>query len=440
MANASRSVGVQGNGKRIRDMSSSLSAKGRFSCRSHMRAAHVKSQSREHTGNSELFGGCIDSRTSTMDVEPCTAKEPSQSKLQYTDGPVRFTIADDGSRDVVALLVTDRLIQQLNKLTRLSRHLDEKEDALEKMTFEINSLEDKLERLGGKLQIADHTDGQQLDAEVKECQSKLTETRQLHDVLDKKILFDKDNLSFARGKNEAVFEEAMKEANLLEAPEAPAGQHGLMDSERKIPAVEPDSLKSKHLDLKEDVKMKRAARQECAESWMRAADIQADFDYMPMKYRENLALYEQNQADGIFDMPRSEFDRLNIRYGQNVTKALIEAEAQYDKAKERAEAMGAFEDGWDDESYYGDSQCSERTTFPVDTPEMQDCSFLSAKRRKVIASWNENVGGSRATGVERTAEIDGWEARPVEISDSISVVASGSNKRKIESWKAQCQC
>lgn len=437
MAKLPAPIGMQGKGKRPRSPDPS-STKGDLSPLSQIGAAKVISQPLKRASQTEQSARHIDDCCSTEDVELCAFNSLAGSKPQYTDGPVRFIITNDGAKGVLALLMTDQLIHHLNKLTRLKRDLKEKEKKSEKMAFDIESLERALQNLKKQLENKDSNKKLQLDAELEECKSKLTETHQIRDVLDRRILFDKDNLSFARESCHEFFEEAMEEANLLEAPPSPADEDVLQDSKQQLPTFRPDYQTSEKRDLSEKERLQQDARQECVASRMRAADIQRDFDDIPMKYHENLALYEQDQADGD-DVSRSEFDRMNIRYGQAVTRALMEAESQYDKAKERAEAICAFDDESDNKSYYGESQCSGRTAFPTDGPELPDDVFLSPKRRKVIASWSENVGVAKATSLARTPEVDEWIARPVEVSDSISVVASGREKKKIESWRAKCK-
>ena len=175
---------------------------------------------------------------------------------------------------------------------------------------------------------------------------------------------------------------------------------------------------------------RRVAREkveDCARYYFRG---QAQFDDQQRHYEDNLAKYKRGVSDGEFTFPRSEFDRQMVVYSRDLTGALIDAEAAFENAREQARALHAT-DSTAGLSYYG-SHCETSFSSPVEHlasyNTMHDWSFVKA--------WRSNVGAGE--GNVQPADVDEWDARTVEISDSLSAIDNERYARQVVRWQAHC--
>lgn len=171
---------------------------------------------------------------------------------------------------------------------------------------------------------------------------------------------------------------------------------------------------------------RQEALQRLDESWCEYARAQAQFDNRNDLYDQNLAEHQRRAASGKYLHSRSEFDRKAVVRGQQVTRALIHAEAVFDQAQEEARALKATGSTIDEASCHT-SDMSVPDEFPADEP---------SEKRKAIDAWAANViTSSECSG---DVEIDDWDSGTVEVWDSASAVDYGTYGKQIVVWQGIC--
>ena len=253
----------------------------------------------------------------------------------------------------------------------------------------------------------------------------------------------------------------MKEANLLEPhmPLTPVTMKSV-ESEPRTETVSPDNANIRENSTIEnmtdeaDSTAKRSVLSagtnntaedlqiEAWESYHEALvtlqKVQALFDNRQESYETDLAEYEQGFVDGIYIISRSDFDRSKLRYGQKLTRALINAEEAVEAAKAQAQAIGALELAYPAATdYYG--------YYEESCPEDQITSYLATKDWSRVHKWLAKISAPiidpEAQEVERSTlddddnDNDDWSTEEVDPADSISQVDFDDYRRDIDQWE-----
>ena len=387
-------------------------------------------------------------------------KQRANGQPQFTEGQAHFITANDGS---IALLVTEELMANLRDLYEDSHHLSENQKSLDYMNREVRVLETSIDQPPGPIEVAESEENiAGLQEVVRKRKYRLLRSRQRrHELedgakkLERKVTSSKAHVLW-------VLHNAMKEADLLEPhrPLTPVTMTSV-DSESRThekshyptntwerDAVEEVSDRAKyaeqhsvHLAItdkgpEEWQLLRREAWRSYNEASMTVNKIQALFDDRQESYETDLADYRQGLAEGIYNISRSEFDRSKIRYGQKVTRALINAEEAFEAAKEQAQAVGAIgsdsDDAIDCYGYYEESW-----------PASELASYLNTKDWSRVHGWLAKAPGDGEprepkpeTELElEQPEVDDWFADEIDPADSISQVDFDEWRRDIDRWE-----
>ncbi|KAL9098792.1 MAG: hypothetical protein Q9163_005611 [Psora crenata] len=376
----------------------------------------------------------------------------SEIQTRFTEGPPKFVVAkDDDGETCLALLVTERMIKVLNEIAEDDAQRDAAELALEKLEkqeYKLQSLMEALETAAGS------SNNQERDSQESEKVSRLrSELGQIGDNkrhLQKTIQTFERNAGFGKDKSQQMFEKAMDEANLLNRAEIRSSETVLEDEcdkegdkaevdDSRSPAIsEVRTENGAETSMNERENVLRAAQKEYEEAETALFRAQCEFDRKEYHYQAELAEFERAAEVGDTDWTMSQFDRRAILTAQDLTRDLIDAERAYDKARDHAEKIGVFDDGWGQSSYYGHSQCTGQSIGDGQIPEGGFACALSSERENLIASWAADVGDSGYVEEAVSMEVDEWDCRPVEPWDSISTFEYGPLKRRIDGWHRWC--
>ena len=374
---------------------------------------------------------------------------------QYSEGPARFLTAAEGSNDCLALSVTDTLISRLRDLYEDSHHLSAKKGPLDYARREAQSLESVINQSRDGIEMAtNQEEAEVLQETLQRRERKLLKIRQRKDTLETDVRELERNIASYRAHIEWVLENAMKEAKLLE-PHRPltpvttssvASEPGAEDvslhnaNNRNHDTVENVSDEAvcpvKHSNLLAGTSnTSEALKMEALESYNEALvtmhKVQALFDDRQQSYETDLADYEEGFANGIYTISRSNFDRCKLRYGQKLTRALINTEEAFEAAKQHAQAIGALGSDYHDATdYYG--------YYEESCPEDEVASYLAAKDWNHVHEW--------LAGISEPVELEEFEskgstigdrstAEEVDPADSISQIDFDDYRRDIERWE-----
>ena len=400
--------------------------------------------------------------TNSLSVGPIELGTNQQPR--FTEGPARFITANDGSKDCMALLVTDTLFANLRDLHEDSHHLLRKQGQLDYARRESRDSETSVRQPKGTIEKAENqAETVEPRKTVQQRERRLLKLRQRGDDLEDSVKELEGRIKSSKAHIQWALHNAMREADLLE-PHRPLTPFTMTDTES-----EPRTQKESHHDTgnkdystvdiitnsigdathhsvsREDTpdvpEELRCIRQEAWESYNEALmtmhKVQSLFDDRQQSYETDLAEYQQGYANGIYSISRSEFDCSKIRYGMNVTRALINAEEAFEAAKQHAQAVDAIGYGYDDTSSY--YSCSEQSW-----PESQLASYLATKDWSHVSKWlvsfpeRGNAESRRSSlGPEpKQPEVDVWYGDEVDPADSISQVDFDEWRKDIDRWEA----
>ena len=401
-------------------------------------------------------GDCAGDDTHSTSLSPKVPFNQEVNQPQFSEGPARFLTAADGLNDCLALSVTDTLIPRLRDLYEDSHHLSGKRGPLDYARREAQSLESVISQSRDAIKMATNQEEVEvLQETLQRRETKLLKVRQRKDTLETDVKELERNIASYRAHIEWVLENAMKEANLLEPhrPLTPVtvssvesepgteevshhyannGKHSTVENlsdEADYPV--------KHSNLLAAASNAPEERQtEALESYNEVLvtmhKVQALFDDRQQSYETDLADYQEGFANGIYTISRSDFDRSKLRYGQKLTRALINAEEAVEAAKQHAQAIGALESDYHDANdyygYYYEESCSEE----------EIASYLAAKDWSHVHEWLAEISEPvelEEYEVKRSTVDDQSTADEVDPADSISQVDFDDYRRDIDRWE-----
>lgn len=173
-------------------------------------------------------------------------------------------------------------------------------------------------------------------------------------------------------------------------------------------------------DVAEDLEKKQILVQE-------AEDL---MDAWSQYYNQELDGYRERVEAGVHPAARTNFDLAMLQKKQQATRALIDAEHALDATRQQAFTLGVVRYSWDQESGFGTDGDDGYT------PSLEEHLAQQVDRAR-IERWMDGAGTDDRSYF-RSGEGDEWECRSVNLDDSISVVASGKERTRIDRWRAMC--
>ena len=341
-----------------------------------------------------------------------------------------FTFATSDGELSCGLELTKTFLWELNYAFRFQNKisnfneryhvLENRQVTLQSMIQELNDLVDNSNEEERASLLRGLDDAEQMHEETKqertaleqEVQNWRDESQQLQSKVftDLKRVLDENNLlediSDRKGDEDAVVINKKDPITyVMPPPPTPseAARHALLNAQDA--SVERAQEKEIHLQNARD-KM---------ENWN---------DYYDTQYQEYCRWKEEENMETT----KSEFDVILLREEQAATRAFIQAEQEFVEAKEHARELGVTYDPFDQESGFFDH---------VDDGyrESLEAAFAGHVDRGRIERWMDEENKSKG----HSTECDDWDSKSVEMCDSISVVAEGKERNRIDHWRAECE-
>ena len=375
---------------------------------------------------------------------------------QFTEGPSQFILAKDGSKDCVALLVNKTFVDKLQDLFNENRDLRLLDGPLRQARQEISDIERSIQRAQEYLETAGS------DERADECRKtieqrghELLHVRQRRDQLEEEYELIKGNHELSTNHTQWVLEKAMRDGN-LQGPEKPlpailVHQKEEDYTEPEAENVEDDVEVSAHPMLtgsspvsiapdqsepprSPEVLERQAAWDHFVQREQALDVVQDKFDNQRQNYQENLTKYLQKFENGATNMSRSAFDRRSVQYGQQLTRALIDAEEAFEEARDRALALHAIASDHGHEFYYG-------AEYEESWPENKIADYNASQDWTYLETWMDDIPDSSSQADnddDEVEEVDEWEAEEVEVNDSISMIDCEDYRRDIDRYRRIC--
>ena len=273
-----------------------------------------------------------------------------------------------------------------------------------------------------------------LEKDLEFEQQKLLSVCQRRDVLK----WDYDmlviNLEYLRNQSQRIFEEALREANMLNLPELDDDNTtSIQDPAEHDQPSAANSVRSSSTSISMDHTFRLALIEEMERKGMVFHIMRDAFDERNEDLGKELDEYLQAVQDGTCDLPQSDFDRMGVEMLQARTRDYIDAEIAYEEVKTRARALRLLDNEFDqDSNFIDDPDDGYRESHEAGMMERVDEDFIEGWRAKIINS--QDMGD-----LDEQLEADDWEARTVGISESISLVDYTRNGARIERWQEICR-
>ena len=386
-----------------------------------------------------------------------------EDESDYTEGPARFVFGTDGVKECATLLMT----LELSRSIQATVHAQRAYATAERQTLEHRKAFMRLEgKIGVKISscrarlAALQTDPETGEKTVADLQQHLEilmllldETKGRRQLVHTQLSAQADQLRRTQAAANGIIEEALVCGCLLE-PEGPPLDESIqpldLDAEyaafceKLKDAYEEDGeYTAPPLDVSdrpEEVLMQTEedkARQSIVERFWAAKDAlhQAHKDFEGREVtraREFQANADAaNRGEPTTDDSPEAFDIRWVKRNQELTRAVVDAEAVFAAAKaEIREASIELPPEDQTSVLYDRADDGYRMSFEQD--------LVGSIPSPVVKHWMSAIPGDAAEGIRSPAEVDEWDAEEVGISDSVSLVAEGSERRRIDRWRPLC--
>ncbi len=404
----------------------------------------------DSNGEASAMDAMDDGAMSAQDV-PVT-REP-----RFVDPPNRLIAIHEEGLSSLLFGLTEETVTHIVKTIQASTAFAPIEEQLEELRRSVDINKTRIELMKSNLD-----DPEILELNKRQIAEMLEERELLlqRDVERKENLergFDLEGFKLKLLKDELleVFEHILKEAGYLEGPatktpenevsrtptDSAAGQYPpdsamvepeeqyIADSVRSesdeaaLGAEDAETMASNESQRAEAV----AAREEYDEACNRAREAE-------LAFAERQQVYEQDLHEYGDSAPRTEIDLFHVQRNRDLARDLTDAEAVWERARDRAKALGVL------------SNNSYQTSNFVDDVDdgyrlSQDPSSKAIKlSRGTIEAWADRIPEEGSgDDDEPVPDIDDWEAESIGASDSLSVVASGRQRLHIDRWRSVCE-
>ncbi|KAI7531113.1 hypothetical protein KC331_g14298 [Hortaea werneckii] len=394
-----------------------------------------------------------------------------------TDGPTKLVLASDGRKPCMTIIPSTDLAIRLQETIKESRKVSDAEDTylpkIAKLRDMCESFQEEIADIRSAIaRFQNHSRHTDVDLRVDGLHQRATKLERKKEWAERK----KDdherllkNKQTAQRSNVlymlAYIEDAFVDSKLVDPlpPAAPVSRSkseiafsdtasyreafGLDEkSQENSKALGEGSLQSKSsgipiwedpdYDLYEPAPTKATNDAEAViwryESAMtRLRVMQQDFDDREERFEQEAWDRMERQAAGEDVESDLAFDHGQIQKTRELANRLTEAEDLVEAAKIDAVAMGVQIPDSDIESGFVD--------------DVDDGYRISSEAREAagvdkhsIAKWMNEIPEEDFEGMIE-ADVDEWDCRSVAISESGSMVAEGSDRRRIDKWRSMCE-
>ncbi|CAD6590808.1 MAG: hypothetical protein ASARMPRED_005063 [Alectoria sarmentosa] len=379
---------------------------------------------------------------------------------EFVDGPGRIIFIDERGKSCPAICFNKALLNTFTQIAVVSREVQERDGAIKEAQVE-------LEKIKASNRLSDLTEAKAKVEEAIKIQEDieagipgLVEARERYDGLAQDNKWSKMVLENSREVAQFVIEQTLNTENLLNIPK-PKAQEPVEVSKndwanpRPILEKTADEIQEPNIPERSPATSttglhspnnteERTTPRQLALRHLRWAAEELDyrkgqFDLMQEGYAQAAApdrTYHQTQhPDRPASATQTDVDLRGLEKKQRFTRKMIEAEEAFDRAEQHAEDFGLGDILADPHACYWGENYNE---FPPRTPESPSMFPVDRPR---IESWMAGVPDSAAVVDPQRQEDaervggDEWEAKPVEIFDSVSVFACDMYRKKIDTWQ-----
>lgn len=358
-------------------------------------------------------------------LNPVENSRDQQSQISCTEGPARFLMTSDGTKDCLALLVPRTFVKRLADLFNDSSSINAMQSQLNQVKMDARDTELSIRMAKQSIDIIENGDEViNLQRHLEHQEFRLPEICKRRDALEEATRNMRHEVEISRAHTEWVLETAMEAGSLLKPRQSfipveydcdNVSRRSALSAAVSIgpanPMVDPAELR------------RREANEEFRERLHELEEAQRLFHDKEREYEERLVDWKH----GEFDICRSEFDRRMLVYNQQITGVLIDREASFELAKERAEELSVNSDA---------SQSSPHSHRREGRMSPEEIAWrVSSIDRGFIDAWRADITTSGCQEDLQVMHAEHVDAGLVQISDSTSAVDDGEYTNMINRWQ-----
>ena len=359
-------------------------------------------------------------------------KEAISTKPILGEGcPEIFSFAGRNGEMCLGLSLTRSMVYRWNKIFQ-------GESKIERYKCNINELErDELEVEGFINDIGKRLDHSakatsigtsQVLQELKHAEHSIFKAGIEKRLLEMKLQRTQADMEISRRQLARDWRELLAENNLLEpilaSDNGSCTNHGAMVQRvRRHITLTASEIAQNAVTQAQDEAVKDIRLKE-----QRLQNAQGKIDNWREYYDEEYRKYSQRVADSIIQPARTTFDITLLKEQQEATGALIEAERAVEESRQHARRLGVVLRGTDQES-----------GFASDDDDGYGGSTEADLIQQVDPAWIERWMNDKGETPHYATECDEWDLQTVDLCDSVSVVAEGKERTRIDSWRAICE-
>jgi len=391
----------------------------------------TKSNIEVHAARETAFDnlGDLSKRRIASEVHDPENETGSEARLiQYTDGPDRAIIVNDGAKECIAFLLTKETVLHLAEIAQKGKDIKKISQVYQEANQDADIGQGFLDYFPKMLEDATtQEEHDQLNRDLEERKPDILKDIERKEYLESELQSQNEALAYTRDLAEGAFEQILLDAQLLpEGHEKHAKNLGEDSSDMDVSAI-PSTPKEEQSFVNENHSEDLDPIEELDLARQLVFELQDKFDHEREFQEQKVVEYRQLQQQGLVNFPESELDLFNIQQRAETTRALIEAEEAFEQARARARSLGLLQNEPDQESGFidgtddGSSVCDDLAA---------DVSGLNPTS---VQAWVTRVAEAQDEHwVE--PDVDEWDSRSVSMSDSVSVVADGKWRKRIDRW------
>ncbi|KAF7860823.1 hypothetical protein EAF04_008341 [Stromatinia cepivora] len=374
-----------------------------------------------HTCSYESPASIIDSKE-TPRRAPLTARYPEI-----------FTYMGRNGVPNSALALTKDMIRDLNEIFHLEGQVNDHRRNIDRVDEEYECVILTLKELNRLLPSSGTTKESDREAKLEELKylsdvsSRIQDQKkELQEVLER----EDGELSEQRKVLFSMFRDVFEDRNLLDIvrkdprPNQPHGTPAI----QLVPRHEEPRIRTRSEEILERAENEqREAVDYMKEMGYRLQEAHQKLNNWKHYHEDEHADYARAVKNGTMEPARSFFDLTLLQEHQAAIEGVIEAENNYEKARGQVREL---------EVVLSDIyQSSGFANYPDDGYRVSmEEAMASDVDRELILSWMER----NDEGIDFEDDGDEWEAMSIGLDDSVSVVAKGRERKRIDRWKKRC--
>lgn len=398
---------------------------------------------------------CDDQRErekSQQPSDPGTTTSNPNLERGFVAGPGHIIFINERGKLCPAICFNGLFLSTFNDTIVSRRAVEEKDGA-------IQMAKSELERIRSSNESASTEKAKRLVEEALKSQEAieagipgLVEARRQYEALKRERDWYKLRLDNSKELTQLRIEEMLNNENLLnktssksqepvEATKDSLGNSGTVAEKtmEHIPSSDSGSEdRQSPINVKEQITPRQLALRELRFAAEELHYYKDELTFMQEEYPQAVAVERRSRREQYPNRPASatqtDIDLQTLQKTQHATRKVIEAEEGYDRAEAHAEALGLGDILADPHAcYYGEvyNDFQERTEKSL---------AMSAASRVRIEAWMAAVPDVAVVGPlppvrDGAVEVDDWDAKSVEVFESVSLVAYDVYRKKIDRWQ-----